>query len=231
MKYLSKKSLLGGFLSAIAVGAVSSGVWQYIMDPLLSSGSRLILNLATLGMDSFKNDLYREIAKGFYEKASSALYSQFNILFTLASIGFSIFLVIKTKELIQRKLEMMEELKRLEAQEEKNIRSIEEIREDLRNTRAERFLKAIYIFLVLNLVFLSAQFVTSKRDKYVNLAIAHYSQLRKIVSPYVTQTELMTLDSRFSQIQSAKNYKALISEMSGTARQNGAYVPEFEIWD
>ena len=205
MKNFSKKSLLGGLLSAIVLGAISSGVWQYIMDPLLSSGSRVMLNLATLGMDSFKNDLYREVAKGFYEKASSALYSQFNILFIIACIGFSIFMVLKTKELIQRKSEMMEELQRIEAKEEKNIRSIEEIREDLRNTRAERFLKVIYVFLVLNLVFLSAQFVTSKRDKYVNSAIAHYSQLRKIVSPYITQTELMTLDSRFSQIQSAKN--------------------------
>ncbi len=39
------------------------------------------------------------------------------------------------------------------------------------------------------------------------------------------------MDSRFSQIQSAKNYEDLISEMSNVAKQKAANLPEFEIWD
>lgn len=231
MKSLSKKSIIGGILSAIVLGAVGSGVWQYILDPLLSSGSRLTLNLATLGMESFKNDLYREIAKGFHEKASNALYAQFNMMFSIACIGFSIFMAIKARGLVQRKSEMIEDLQRIEANEEKKIRSLEEIRADLKNAKPEWFLKAVYVLVALNLVYMSAQYITSKRDRYVNSAIAHYSQLRKIVSPYVSQIELMNMDSRFSQIQSAKNYEVLISEMSNIAKQKAANLPEFEIWD
>jgi hypothetical protein len=230
MRLKLKTRLLGGVLSAIVLGAVGSGVWQYVFDPALSKGSKVILDLATLGVESFKNDLYREIAIGFREKASSALYSQLNILFGLALIGIPIALAIRTKELIQQKSALLEELQRLEEGKNKVLPSIEELRQDIRNARPERLLVAVYALVVVGVVFFSAQFVTSKRDRYVNSAIAHYGQLRRTVSPYVAQNELLLLDSRFSQIQSAKDYESIIFQMSDITKQHNAKVPEFEVW-
>lgn len=231
MNFLSKKSIVGAILSAIVLGAIGSGVWQYILDPIVSSGSRLMLNLATLGMESFKNDLYQEIAKGFHEKASYALYAQFNTIFSLAFIGFAIILALKTKELIQRKSEMMEELLRIEDKRKQEPLSIAEIESRLKNTKPERLLKFIYILLGICLVLMSAQYVNTKRDSYINSAITHYFQLKKIVSPHVSQVDLMNMDSRFSQIQSAKSYEVLITEMSTIAKQNAANTPAFEVWN
>lgn len=107
MKFLSKKSIVGTVLSAIILGSVASGVWQYIIDPLVLKSSKAILNIATLGMESFKNDLYRQVAKGFHEGASSALYSQINGLVGIAAIIFSLNLAKRSKELIQRNSELL----------------------------------------------------------------------------------------------------------------------------
>lgn len=231
MKFLSKKSIVGTVLSAIILGSVASGVWQYIIDPLVLKSSKAILNIATLGMESFKNDLYRQVAKGFHEGASSALYSQINGLVGIAAIIFSLNLAKRSKELIQKNSELLEEIQRIEAGEEKALATTQELRERITNLRIERLMKVVYALVALAIIYFSAQFVTSKSDRYVNSAITNYFQLKRTIFPYITQNELLVLDSRFSQIQSVADYKALISQMSATAKQNNVKEPNFEVWE
>lgn len=231
MKLPAKTKLIGGVVSAIVIGAVGSGVWQYIMEPAIFTSSRAILELATLGVESFKDDLYREIAKGFHEKASNALYFEFNLLYGFALIAFPLFLAIEAKKLVDRKSAMINKLQQIGAEEDKNSPTIGELRESLLNIRPERALKFIYVLVVVGLVVLSAQFVVSKRDRYVSSAVTHYFQLKRIVSPYIGQNEMNVLESRFGQVQSAKDYKAVISKMRNIAKQNSANLPEFEIWE
>lgn len=231
MKLPAKTKLIGGVISAIVIGAVGSGVWQYIMEPALSTSSRAILELATLGVESFKNDLYREIAKGFHEKASNALYFQFNLLYGLALIAFPVFMAIETKKLIDRKSAMIEELQRIETGKAKDSPSIGDLRKELLSIRPERSLKLIYVLVVVGLVVLSAQFVVSKRDRYVSSAVTHYFHLKRIVSPYIDLKEMKVLDSQFAQVESANDYKAVITKMRNIAKQDSVKLPEFEIWE
>ncbi len=231
MKLLTKTKLIGGILSAIVLGAIGSGVWQYVMEPALSKSSKAILDLATLGVEAFKNDLYKEIATGFHEKASNALYFQLNLLFGFATVAIPLFFLIKTRELIQRKAALIEELQRIETGVEKKVPSIDELRESLRNTKPERLLKIVYATVLVGIIFFSAQFVISKREKYVNSAVTYYFHLKRIISPYIDQKELEELDSRFAQIQSANDYKGIIAQMSGVAEHSDVKIPKFEIWE
>jgi len=230
MNFKLKAKLIGGVISAIVLGAIGSGIWQYVFDPALSKGSKVILDLATLGVESFKNDLYQEIAIGFHEKASSALYSQFNMFCTLFLVLMPIFLLIKTKEVIQQKSDMLKKLEQMEDEGEKESLTTDNLRESTQNLRPERLLAFIYVLLVVGVLLFSAQFVTSKRDRYVNSAIAHYSQLKRIVSPYVSQNEIQLLDSRFSQIQSANDFESIIVQLNDITKQHNAKVPEFVVW-
>lgn len=230
MNFKLKAKLIGGVISAIVLGAIGSGIWQYVFDPALSKGSKVILDLATLGVESFKNDLYQEIAIGFHEKASSALHSQFNMLYTLFLVLIPIVILKKTREMIQRKSAIMKKLEQMEEGLERESRTIEDLRQSTQNLRPERLLVFIYALLVVGVLLFSAQFVTSKRDRYVNSAIAHYSQLKRIVSPYVSQNEIQLLDSRFSQIQSANDFESIIVQLNDITKQHNAKVPEFEVW-
>lgn len=229
MKLPGKTKLIGGFISAIIIGAIGSGVWQYIMEPVLSLGSKAVLELATLGVESFKNDLYREIAKGFHEKASNALYTQFNLLYGFALIAIPVFLALETKKLVGRKSALAEQLQQIESGQEKTP-NVAELREELLNIRPERSLKFIYVLIVVGLVVLSAHFVVSMRDSYVVSAVTHFFQLKRIISPYVDLKEMNELESRFAQVQSANDYKIVISKMREIAIQSSIKTPEFEIW-
>lgn len=66
-------------LITVVLGAVGSGAWEWLLKPSLVGLSEFGLNVATLGIQSFKNSLYRNIAQGLHEEASVSL-------FTLASI-------------------------------------------------------------------------------------------------------------------------------------------------
>jgi F0F1-type ATP synthase membrane subunit c/vacuolar-type H+-ATPase subunit K len=76
MKQLIKKHWHKA-IGVIVLGAVGSGLWEYILKPGLFSLTGLALNIATLGMERFKNDLYEEIARGFHEGPSLTLLMLF----------------------------------------------------------------------------------------------------------------------------------------------------------
>ena len=230
MKFNFKTNLFWGILPAIILGAVGSGVWEYVFKPALTTASKLILDLATLGVDTFKDDLYREIAIGLHEKLSNALYFEFNLVICSLLIALSVLLAKKVKQAINEKSELMEKIQRLDEGTEKRLPSLDELKQGVMNIKPERLLVPAYVLIIAAVIVGSAQFVSGKRDDYVNSAIVHYIQLKRIVSPYIAHNEILQLDSRFSQIQSAKDYESIIFQMSNIAKQHGAIVPKFEVW-
>ena len=58
----------------IILGAVSSGVWESMLKPLCAKVRDSILDVATFGVNRYRNDIYIEIAKGFCEKPSVLLF-------------------------------------------------------------------------------------------------------------------------------------------------------------
>ncbi|MBJ6911644.1 hypothetical protein JG661_20470, partial [Vibrio cholerae] len=87
-----------GTIGAIVIGAIGSGVWEYILQPVLKNGSNAFLELATLGAESYKDDLYQEVAKGYQEKASFSLLLSFNALLVSAYLVICGIMVLKGKE-------------------------------------------------------------------------------------------------------------------------------------
>lgn len=217
-------------LIAIILGAVGSGVWEYILEPLLASSSKAILNIATLGIDSFKNDLYSEVAKGLHEKASYSLLSKFNLLLILAMFIFSLATLKKVKKLIARRSEMMKKIHKLENNEIPDKKSLSEMKEDLQEINVGPLLKTSYFLLGMTALLFSAQYIASKRDLYVNDAIAHYQQSKNIIAPYISNVELLVFNSRFSQIEKPQNYYKIMDDLNGIAKNNKIQLPKFDAW-
>jgi hypothetical protein len=67
------KKNLQWILITIFLGAVGSGFWEYILRPIALSGTNIFLEIATLGVVSFKNSLYVDIAQGHHEEPSLSL--------------------------------------------------------------------------------------------------------------------------------------------------------------
>ena len=54
-----------GLLVVVFLGALGSGLWLHALEPFV----RFILRLASLGFDTYKVDVYKEIARGLHEYA------------------------------------------------------------------------------------------------------------------------------------------------------------------
>ncbi len=48
----------------IVLGALGSGLWELVVRPVYAFVSTIALNVITLGLDSLRNGLYEEAAKG-----------------------------------------------------------------------------------------------------------------------------------------------------------------------
>jgi hypothetical protein len=51
-----------GILGAIIVGALGSGLWESLLGPAIHAVSRWVLDIASLGLASYRNGVYRQIA-------------------------------------------------------------------------------------------------------------------------------------------------------------------------
>jgi hypothetical protein len=51
-----------------------------------------------------------------------------------------------------------------------------------------------------------------------------------IVSPYVSQSEILKYKSRFAQIETRKDYFVLVEDLHKIAKENSTKVPKFDIY-
>ena len=91
-----------GLLGTILIGAIGSGIWQRLGDPLYIWLRDALLNGATLGIATLKDALYAEVATGLYERPASLLFGAFFLLYFIRSIHFVDFSHTPSKNAGQR---------------------------------------------------------------------------------------------------------------------------------
>lgn len=109
-----KKAILG-VIGALIIGGLGNGVWEYVLEPAFTWSLTGILNIGTLGVQTFKDELYREIAKGFHEESSLSLANALNF-WVGYGVAFGLFLLTrKTKDLVSHIATTSKEIDALEA--------------------------------------------------------------------------------------------------------------------
>jgi uncharacterized membrane protein YeaQ/YmgE (transglycosylase-associated protein family) len=69
---LDTKTKVLAVIGTIILGAVGNAVWE-LVKPGLGWLSTTALNVVTLGIESLRDDLYVEIARGFREKVAESV--------------------------------------------------------------------------------------------------------------------------------------------------------------
>lgn len=237
----NKKAILG-VIAALIVGGLGNGVWEYVLEPAFTWSLAGILNISTLGVQAFKDDIYREIAKGFHEESSLSLA---NALYYWIGYGvaFGLFLLTrKTKDLVSSIATTSKELDDLEAIVDGHAEPSGE-KDDLHvhisNLRVKNLglapkvnlmHKAAYLLFALGIAFFAWMIIGTAKDRYINSAIVHYKQSLSIVTPLATDKELATFKSRFARVASKGDYEALISDIEHVGDRGGLKVPDFKVW-
>ncbi len=222
--------LIFGVLITVFLGAIGSGVWEYILNPFLSHGSKLVLELSTLGVESFKDGMYQEVAKGFHEKSSVSLLSRFYELFSYCLLILALYVVSSGKKSVEKKWNLIERIRSMDNPENKEDLDAETLENRAMQINAEKVLKQAYFLLCFSVFLLIMQYVMSISESYINNAITHYYQSKRIILPYISEFESATLDSKFSSINSSKDYKSVIGEIENIAEREEISLPRFELW-
>lgn len=233
-----------GTIGAVVIGAIGSGVWEYIFQPALRSGSNILLEVATLGIESFKNDLYRDVAKGYREQASYSLLLSFTSLLISGYIVGCLIMFSKVKDMIKAEQETLADLNEMELEIEHGpteeiddkpekadlLERIEDIRKSLQSSGSKKIKKYCYAMTLIVVVISVSKFVGIIKDGYINGAVTHYTQMVRIVSPYVEKDRLIEIESEFSQIQSSSDYEKIIDSLNFYIQEHQLHKPQFSVW-
>ncbi|SRR6266568_4509175 len=186
----------------VVLGAVGSGVWEWLLRPALAGSTDFLLSVGTLGVKTFKDSVYTEIARGLHEGVSLRLIT---LVFAflpgvLTGLVFvSLFALFRLKA---------------------NKAPVPAL--------SDRLLAALSVSFV---VFISAfSLVQAVQISYVNRAATHFNQLLSIASPYLQEPERTSFRSRFAQIATQEDYETLVRALDEICRKNGLRTPHFDVW-
>lgn len=231
-----------GIVAALVVGGLGNGVWEYVLEPALSWSLVGALNIATLGAQVFKDDLYREIAKGFHEESSLSLAGTLYFWIGYGAATALFFLMRRSKKLVEEVKFSSKEIDQLEAIADGRAeldRQEDDLRTRISKQRAEisdlvakaKLLQNVSrVFFAIGIAFFAWVLIGNAKDRYVNSAIVHYKQSVNIVAPAATVAELVSLDSRFAQVASKNDYERLMADIASIGVRKKLTIPSFEAW-
>ncbi len=197
-KFLSTKYILS-LIGIVLLGSLSNPAWDFVVKPLCVLLYKITLNISVLGLEVFKNQIYRDIAKGFHEHPSLQLYG---IVLSCAIVAY-LFLGLR---LLKKKFTSQQKV-------------------DSPPLAKNYIFYAILLCCGFSAGFF---FVQLTKESYINNAITHYNQLVQITKPYITQDEFDLYNSRFAQIRNKDDYSKLIRELEGIASEYSLLVPNFK---
>jgi hypothetical protein len=175
-------------IGVILLSLIAIGMWEFALRDTLSFLEKFILSLSTLGLEEYKDAIYVQIARGFYEAAS---------LKTLALLVGGIFgfffgmISVMTLHLFADKDKFPKFL------------------------FAKK--KAAVIFLaVYTVTFFGILVLDLTRLSYVDGSISYYHQLVSIATPDTSVSEIQDIDAQFAQISSKNDYVSVIERLKLT---------------
>ena len=189
-------------LGSVVLGALGNGVWFWLVEPSLGWSIRGAMSILTLGIDSLRDAVYVEIARGWSDSIDLLLLS------ILPAVAFAMALVSTTVHIWSRR--------------DQSSGADDNARPSWWRYRAVPLLGmwlcaapllGITVFCV-----------------YVNDARLHFSQSLAIVAPYLDEHQEELVVSEFAQIETSGAYREVLRKLEEAAAESGVELPTFLIW-
>jgi hypothetical protein len=187
----------------IILAIIASALWENVFRGFFNFIFRVLLTISTLGIEKYKDNIYVDISKGFYEKASLTIIALL--------LGAFLGVIYATLSPVFRRKE--EESGNNDKSRIKNW--ISSHRRTYKSVLLV-YLAFVTIFTILNISELA----------YINKSIAYYNQLVNISRPYISLNQEYIFNSRFAQIQNSNDYKQLVQEISDIVLKSNQKLPE-----
>jgi hypothetical protein len=195
-----KLATLGG---ALTIGVLGSAMWEGI-KPLLNWLSSLLLTVATLGISSYRDSIYKDAAVGIDERTSSiTLLLALSLLLSLPIVSLARGIGLLTS-----------------ATGREPDRLQEHFSAGLARIVKRNSLKITNVAMAFVIV------VVGNREIYVSRTSAYARQLQDIAAPFLDDQSSETIRSRFAQARTKKEFAELVDSLERIIKKRNAYFPE-----
>jgi hypothetical protein len=230
----TKKQVLRGALEVLGIlllGALGNGVWQSLLGPALHTSARWVLDIASLGLTSYKNGVYQQIAADNQPAVAVATLIIVTCLFGVIMVQINLYQYGRNDKTRSRSERLLRKLSDTPPNPDPAI-TVDTLRQEVAAILkfGERARLLLHVSSLILGVVLVLQIVSLARTIYVNSADAHYHHVLRVASPYLDAHEHAEVESDFAQIGSREDYVRLLSRLEGQCKAHGRTVPEFDAW-
>lgn len=214
----------------ILLGAVGSGVWSLLGEPLIQvTGSNSVRLMGWLS-STYLESIYEDIGKGLQERSASLLYSSFSGIF----VGFWLAVPFEIHSRWKRLTTKVSLLKaKIKAVEENDTAillvdeesPVEVIGEALRFARNLKILFwALVVFAPLSIAF---QLTGLYRSAYTSTAVVYLERSIEILAPHVGSSEHLRLRAAYRSVASREQFLQLHQQLTNYAKTQNVVLPAF----
>ena len=205
-----KKPILFVF-GTIVLGAIGSGLWDWVLSDLLSwIGNTLVTLFGSLS-NSYRDMVYNEINKGpLYPLIAQPFFFWFMAIVTALLVGV-MRLYMRIKSLKEK----------LTGADEETDKSIDERIEEISRHFKRRLLPLIGIFFVFMLLQGWQAIYKHKAALFIETSI-------EILAPYIDTNEILMLKSKYRQIDNSSRYYELVEILIKHASKSQISLSKFD---
>ncbi len=208
--------VLTGALVAVFLGAVGSGLWNLLLEPLVGWLSRASLLLTSSLFHGYVNVLYRSVSRNPSD--------QLTILPFVAIVTVIIAFPWLALVLLARELTRIEQ--ELESTEQEGVDepTTGAGLQDISGVRRRLMLLGVLIALLTTVLYSETLFQTFHSRR----AAMFIERAVEIVSPYIDERERLELRAEFRGIESAADFYRLEDRLRSIAARHSIELPHFK---
>jgi hypothetical protein len=196
-------------VATIFLSALGNAVWEYLLKPMLPSIGHFTIDVATLGLQSVRDQMYVEVAKGNYERAAIA-----DNAFLTAFLLTPVFIALTGAILIPARV---------------RIRSFFRGDAASGDGLSSRARAALITSLVILGIVGCTIILGLARTIYIVRAANNLDQFQRVVAPYISADRRLLLSSKIAQIETESDYRGIVKDLTVIAQANHLVVPTFDI--
>lgn len=215
-------------VGVLFLGALANGVWQSLLGPAIHFSTRWVLDITSLGLTSYKNDIYKQIAADDPSVAAYNGYLASALMFMTMLATAAAYMFHISSDYRRQAERVSRALSGAPPNPEPQVGNDVLNQRLLKTVRRLRFWA--YCFSIIVGLSVADQFISVSRVSYEMLAEAHYHHVMRIVTPYLEPREQAQVESDFAQIGSREDYVRLLSRLEGQCKTHGKTVPKFDPW-
>ena len=226
----SKLAAAKRFGIIILLGAIGSGLWAGVGEPLFNVIGNEAVRTVNWFSGTYLESMYAEVGKGLHESNASFLHSSVSGLF----VGFWFILPLSVYSMLsQYKKRIVEFRAKLKAIDNGDpvASSPEDKKSDQMLTDVARIARKLtvlfWVLVVVTPLAVTFQIATLYRNSYTLEAIVYVERSIDILSPQIDSDSILRLRANYRAISNRKQFVALYQELSNYARAKNVELPAF----